>query len=42
VDVFVRRLRNKVDARSKRHAFLHTRYGVGYKLEAEPRAVGQV
>jgi DNA-binding response OmpR family regulator len=37
VDVFVRRLRNKVDGRSERHAFLHTRYGVGYKLEAASR-----
>jgi DNA-binding response OmpR family regulator len=42
VDVFVRRLRNKVDARSERHAFLHTRYGVGYKLEAEPRRKASV
>ena len=34
VDVFVRRLREKVDGRSERWTFLHTRYGVGYKLEA--------
>jgi two-component system response regulator MtrA len=34
VDVFVRRLRGKLDARS-RHTFIHTRYGVGYKLEAK-------
>src|SRR5215510_680604 len=33
VDVFVRRLRNKVDRRSSRHDFIHTRHGVGYKLE---------
>jgi DNA-binding response OmpR family regulator len=33
VDVFVRKLREKIDARSERYAFLHTRYGVGYKLE---------
>ena len=33
VDVFVRKLREKIDARSPQHAFLHTRYGVGYKLE---------
>jgi DNA-binding response OmpR family regulator len=35
VDVFVRKLREKIDARSPRHAFLHTRYGVGYKLEPQ-------
>jgi two-component system alkaline phosphatase synthesis response regulator PhoP len=33
VDVFVRKLREKIDERTPRHAFLHTRYGVGYKLE---------
>ena len=37
VDVFVRRLRDKVDRRAPRHDFIHTRYGVGYKLEAVPR-----
>jgi DNA-binding response OmpR family regulator len=35
VDVFVRKLREKIDARAPRHAFVHTRYGVGYKLEAQ-------
>ena len=34
VDVFVRRLRDKIDRRASRHDFIHTRYGVGYKLEA--------
>jgi DNA-binding response OmpR family regulator len=38
VDVFVRRLRDKVDRRAARHSFIHTRYGVGYKLEAAPKA----
>jgi DNA-binding response OmpR family regulator len=33
VDVFVRKLRQKIDHRAPRHAFIHTRYGVGYKLE---------
>ncbi len=33
VDVFVRRLREKVDRRAARHTFIQTRYGVGYKLE---------
>ncbi len=37
VDVFVRKLREKIDARATRHSFLHTRYGVGYKLEAQPK-----
>jgi DNA-binding response OmpR family regulator len=38
VDVFVRKLREKIDRRAPRHTFIHTRYGVGYKLEPEPKA----
>jgi two-component system alkaline phosphatase synthesis response regulator PhoP len=38
VDVFVRRLRKKVDDRASRHTFVQTRFGVGYKLEAVPKA----
>ena len=38
VDVFVRKLREKIDARTPRHVFVHTRYGVGYKLEAQPKS----
>jgi DNA-binding response OmpR family regulator len=38
VDVFVRRLRDKVDRRASRHTFIQTRYGVGYKLEPEPKS----
>jgi DNA-binding response OmpR family regulator len=34
VDVFVRRLRDKIDRPAPRHTFIQTRYGVGYKLEA--------
>jgi two-component system, OmpR family, response regulator VicR len=34
VDVFVRKLREKIDRRASRHTFIQTRYGVGYKLEA--------
>jgi two-component system, OmpR family, alkaline phosphatase synthesis response regulator PhoP len=34
VDVFVRRLRDKIDRRAPRHTFIQTRYGVGYRLEA--------
>src|SRR5690242_18016952 len=33
VDVFIRRLRDKVDRRATRHTFIQTRYGVGYRLE---------
>ena len=36
VDVFVRRLREKIDRRAPRHTFIQTRYGVGYKLEPLP------
>jgi DNA-binding response OmpR family regulator len=37
VDVFVRKLREKIDRRARDHSFIHTRYGVGYKLEAEEK-----
>src|SRR5438552_14779915 len=37
VDVFVRRLRDKIDKRASQHTFIQTRYGVGYKLEAVPK-----
>jgi len=37
VDVFVRKLREKIDLRASRHTFLQTRYGVGYKFEPEPK-----
>jgi two-component system alkaline phosphatase synthesis response regulator PhoP len=37
VDVFVRKLREKIDRRATAHAFIHTRYGVGYKLEPIPK-----
>jgi two-component system alkaline phosphatase synthesis response regulator PhoP len=37
VDVFVRKLRNKIDRKASRHDFIHTRFGVGYKLEAVPK-----
>ena len=35
VDVFVRRLREKIDRRTTRHTFIQTRYGVGYRLRQE-------
>src|SRR5437899_12533770 len=34
VDVFVRRLRDKIDRKATRHTFIQTRYGVGYRLDA--------
>jgi two-component system alkaline phosphatase synthesis response regulator PhoP len=37
VDVFVRKLREKVDSRSSQHTFIQTRYGVGYKLDPAPK-----
>ena len=37
VDVFVRKLREKIDARSSAHTFIQTRYGVGYKLDPSPK-----
>ncbi len=37
VDVFVRRLRQKIDRNASRHSFIQTRFGVGYKLEPEPK-----
>jgi DNA-binding response OmpR family regulator len=38
VDVFVRKLREKIDRRAPRHTFIHTRHGVGYKLQPTPKA----
>ena len=37
VDVFVRKLREKVDRRASKHTFIQTRYGVGYALEPVPK-----
>ena len=37
VDVFVRKMREKIDRRAPRHTFIQTRYGVGYKLDAIPK-----
>ena len=37
VDVFVRKLREKIDSRSSAHTFIQTRYGVGYKLDPAPK-----
>jgi DNA-binding response OmpR family regulator len=37
VDVFIRKLREKIDGRAPNHDFIHTRYGVGYKLDPIPK-----
>jgi DNA-binding response OmpR family regulator len=37
VDVFVRKLREKIDKQARDHSFIQTRYGVGYKLEPQPK-----
>jgi DNA-binding response OmpR family regulator len=37
VDVFVRKLRDKVDRRAPRHTFIQTRYGVGYRFDPTPK-----
>src|SRR5581483_320791 len=41
VDVFVRKLRDKIDRQAPRHTFIHTRYGVGYKLEPLAKALAE-
>jgi len=40
VDVYVRRLRKKVDDAAPSHTFIQTRFGVGYELEPEPKPAG--
>ena len=37
VDVCVKRLRDKIDRRASHHTFIQTRFGVGYKLEAQAK-----
>jgi two-component system alkaline phosphatase synthesis response regulator PhoP len=37
VDVFVRKLRDKIDRPAPRHSFIHTRHGVGYRFEPEAK-----
>ena len=36
VDVFVRKLRSKIQKRSPEWAYIHTHFGIGYRFEAEP------
>jgi DNA-binding response OmpR family regulator len=37
VDVFVRKVRDKIEAHHPSHSFIQTRYGVGYKFEPLPK-----
>ena len=37
VDVFVRKIRDKLESLGPAHTFVQTRYGVGYKLEPQPK-----
>jgi two-component system alkaline phosphatase synthesis response regulator PhoP len=37
VDVFIRKLRDKIDRRTPRHTFIQTRYGVGYRFDPVPK-----
>ena len=40
VDVFVRKLRSKLQEYSPGWTYIHTHFGVGYRFEAEPRTPG--
>ena len=36
VDVFVRKLRQKLERASPRWRYIHTHFGIGYRFAAEP------
>jgi DNA-binding winged helix-turn-helix (wHTH) protein len=36
VDVFVRKLRQKLEAASPSWRYIHTHFGIGYRFDAEP------
>lgn len=38
VDVFVRKLRSKIQRRSSNWNYIHTHFGIGYRFQAEPAA----
>ncbi len=38
VDVFIRKLRQKLEKRSPSRAYIHTHFGVGYRFDPEPAA----
>jgi DNA-binding response OmpR family regulator len=37
VDVFVRKLRQKLEARSPGWSYIHTHFGIGYRFQPEPK-----
>jgi DNA-binding response OmpR family regulator len=39
VDVFVRKLRQKLERASPAWQYIHTHFGIGYRFAAEPLAV---
>jgi DNA-binding response OmpR family regulator len=39
VDVFVRKLRQKLDRHSPRWSYIHTHFGIGYRFEPEPAGI---
>jgi DNA-binding response OmpR family regulator len=41
VDVYVRKLRVKLDSAMPAWSFIHTHFGFGYRLTAEPRSAGR-
>ena len=41
VDVFVRKLRSKLQRHSPDWSYIHTHFGVGYRFEAEPAIAGR-
>ncbi|HYP56490.1 MAG TPA: response regulator transcription factor [Solirubrobacterales bacterium] len=41
VDVFVRKLRQKLEKRSPGWAYIHTHFGVGYRFDPEPLSGGE-
>ncbi|HET8815335.1 MAG TPA: winged helix-turn-helix domain-containing protein, partial [Solirubrobacterales bacterium] len=39
VDVFIRKLRKKLEEHSPRWAYIHTHFGIGYRFEPEPAGI---
>ena len=37
VDVFVRKLRHKLESRSPGWSYIHTHFGIGYRFQPEPK-----
>jgi DNA-binding winged helix-turn-helix (wHTH) protein len=42
VDVFIRKLRQKLEKRSPGWGYIHTHFGVGYRFDPEPAGVVEV